>query len=122
MITVPMALAPAGCYSGRMTNWFAHSLPGRLEHEWEELAVHLREVERRAAAHAGKFGAAELGGIAGRLHDLGKYNSDFLVYIRGQGKSPDHTSAGANYARTRLGLSRRAAGLCQPDPRAAQRL
>lgn len=83
--------------------WFAHSLPDSTEQSWEALAHHLREVEREAGARGSKFGAGSLAAAAGRLHDLGKYKPEFLAYIRGQGQSPDHASAGANHARSHLG-------------------
>ena len=80
--------------------WFAHSLDGRPEAEWEPLERHLRETEQGAAARAAKFGAAELGTAAGRLHDLGKYKPEFLARIRKQSDAKvDHASAGANHAR-----------------------
>lgn len=87
--------------------WFAHSLPDQPESAWEPLARHLERVEREAALRAEKFGAGSLGAVAGRLHDLGKYNPAFLGYIRdrGNGKRIDHASAGANYARQRFGFA-----------------
>ncbi|WP_428698289.1 CRISPR-associated endonuclease Cas3'' [Stappia sp.] len=79
--------------------FFAHSLPDKPESRWQPLADHLAEVSRLAARFAEPFGASRAATAAGLLHDLGKYNPQFLAYIRGQstgqGKGPDHSTAGA---------------------------
>lgn len=79
--------------------FFAHSLPGEPEERWQPLAEHLLQVSRLAAEFARPFGASRAAALAGLLHDLGKYNPQFLAYIRGertgQGKGPDHSTAGA---------------------------
>jgi CRISPR-associated endonuclease/helicase Cas3 len=74
---------------------YAHSLRGRPELEWEPLAEHLTRVAATAEKLADKFGAGTLGQALGLLHDLGKYAEVFQAYIRNQGPSPDHTTAGA---------------------------
>lgn len=79
--------------------FFAHSLPGEPEKRWQPLAGHLLQVSRLAAEFARPFGASRAAALAGLLHDLGKYPPQFLAYIRGertgQGKGPDHSTAGA---------------------------
>jgi CRISPR-associated endonuclease/helicase Cas3 len=83
--------------------FFAHSVDGRPESEWETLLRHLRETDAGARRRGDKFGAADLAGLAGRLHDLGKYKRAFQDRLCG-GPSTDHASAGANYARAHLGF------------------
>lgn len=86
--------------------WFAHSLKNRPETRWETQVEHGRAVAVAARERAGKFGMAPLGEAAGSLHDLGKYVVPFQDYIRGHSgtaKGPDHSSAGAVYARSKLG-------------------
>jgi CRISPR-associated endonuclease/helicase Cas3 len=46
------------------------------------LLDHLEGVGRLASAFASKWGAGVFGEVAGQLHDLGKYASDFQAYIR----------------------------------------
>jgi CRISPR-associated endonuclease/helicase Cas3 len=59
----------------------------------------MKEVARLASSRAEKFGAGRLGAVVGLLHDLGKYSHEFQDYIAGQGKSPDHATAGAKEIR-----------------------
>ena len=76
--------------------WFAHSVKGRPESEWESLPDHLVAVGRTAAAFAESFGWGAMAGLAGRLHDIGKCSAELQAYIRG--KRPwggDHSGAGA---------------------------
>jgi len=75
--------------------FFAHSLDGRDQNVWQPLSEHLEKVARLASQRAEKFGAGRLGAIVGLLHDLGKYAPEFQDYIKGNGKSPDHATAGA---------------------------
>lgn len=80
---------------------FAHSLPAQAVDRWELLSSHLDRVGATAARHATKFGAGNAARVAGLLHDIGKNSDAFQVYIRGEGLSPDHSTAGAVEA-TRL--------------------
>ena len=66
-----LALSPCLISSGdgRVSRYFAHSLPGRPVEEWEPLEAHLQAVADLAGTFADKFGAAEWGrrrGIVGR--------------------------------------------------------
>ena len=83
---------------------FAHSLPGIAdETRWEPLEAHLRAVAARARTFAAAFGMEDWGEAAGLLHDIGKAADAYQVYIRGNGKSPDHSTAGAVEAERRFG-------------------
>jgi CRISPR-associated endonuclease/helicase Cas3 len=84
--------------------YWAHNRGG-LPHQLDD---HLTEVARRAAQHAGHFGAA-WAHLAGLWHDLGKYRPGFQTYIRLdpdahiEGKLParsdkSHAAAGALHA------------------------
>lgn len=92
---------------------FAHSTKNPDRSDWQPLFEHLEEVAGLAATRAEKFGAALAAGLAGRLHDLGKYAEAFQRYIQGRGATIqqriDHSTAGA-----RLALDRSKAG-APPD-------
>jgi CRISPR-associated endonuclease/helicase Cas3 len=76
---------------------------------WEPLPQHLQEVGDETAKRAAKFGCAAMGQILGLLHDFGKYRPAFQRYIRGEPSGGDkgHATAGAVYAKDRLGWSGR---------------
>ena len=78
--------------------YYAHSVSGRPEEEWEPLARHLAEVEERAGSHGQRFGAESLAALAGLLHDLGKYGPDFQARLHDPTKRADHSTAGAVWA------------------------
>jgi len=83
---------------------YAHSLPeNHDESQWEPLEVHLRAVAARARDFAAAFGMDARGEAAGLLHDIGKVTDAYQNYIRGKGKSPDHSTAGAKEAERRFG-------------------
>ena len=83
---------------------YAHSLNGRPESEWEPLAEHLNDVGDLAADFATVFlKPPHPARAAGLLHDMGKAVAAFLAYLRGQGSSPDHSTAGAIEAKARYG-------------------
>lgn len=77
--------------------YYAHSTQNPDKSDWEELDVHLRAVASRAAAFARPFGCEKAAGLAGLLHDLGKYSEAFQHYIASAGAAhgPDHSTAGA---------------------------
>jgi CRISPR-associated endonuclease/helicase Cas3 len=79
-------------------NYYAHSIDGRPREEWERLQAHLSQVADRTKAFAAGIGAAELGYIAGLLHDIGKYSAAFQKKLDGgKGEAP-HSIAGAKLA------------------------
>jgi hypothetical protein len=67
--------------------YFAHSLEGRDRNHWQPLQSHLQAVSSLTSLRAHKFGAGNLGGLVGLLHDLGKYTQEFQDYIAGAGQS-----------------------------------
>jgi CRISPR-associated endonuclease/helicase Cas3 len=78
--------------------YYAHSVSGRPEEEWELLARHLAEVAAGAGCRGRRFGAESLAGLAGRVHDLGKYSADFQARLRDPARRADHSTAGAVWA------------------------
>ncbi len=83
--------------------FYAHSLEGRPGSDWQLLSEHLIQVSRGASERASVFGAAELGALAGLLHDLGKYTLPFQERLRGNPMRVDHSTWGARIAQQRLG-------------------
>ncbi len=91
-----------------MKKFYAHSLPGKPEEEWQELETHLINTAKLASKFAGEFDASEWGYLAGLWHDLGKYSCEFQKYLKqatefDEGSETildriDHSSAGAQYA------------------------
>lgn len=90
----------------KMTEYYAHSLNDKPEEYWQKLDVHLVEV----ADLAEKFAKivrpddrlfAELARVAGLLHDLGKYRTEFQKYLKKQrqgGSDTAHAVYGAGKA------------------------
>ena len=97
--------------------YYAHTLPGRAEEEWQELQAHLEGVSKRAAASGASFHAGDWARVAGLWHDLGKYSDAFQSYLR-TASSPDphiadaphatgridHSTAGAQHAATHIDI------------------
>jgi CRISPR-associated endonuclease/helicase Cas3 len=81
--------------------YYAHTLPGRPDSDWEPLLRHLSEVARAARDNGQRFGLGELAEIAGRVHDLGKYTPGFQARLNG-GAKVDHSTAGAVWAHQHL--------------------
>nr|WP_297457573.1 CRISPR-associated endonuclease Cas3'' [uncultured Halomonas sp.] len=84
--------------------YYAHSTKNIDKSDWQTLKSHLTSVGNLAAQRAERFGAAELGEIAGLLHDLGKYTEAFQQRLEGSPRRVDHSTAGAIVAKERLGL------------------
>lgn len=78
--------------------FFAHSLQGQPESDWEDLETHLQQVASLAAGFAMPFGASEAAHLAGLWHDLGKFRPGFQARLRGSGESVEHAGAGAALA------------------------
>ena len=74
---------------------YAHSTKSTDFSDWQVLADHLRNVARIAEKNGSKFGVGKAAGLAGLLHDLGKYSEAFQNYIAGRGPGLDHSTAGA---------------------------
>ena len=96
---------------------YAHTLPGRVEEEWQDLREHLEGVSKRAGTSGASFHAGEWARVAGLWHDLGKYSDAFQSYLR-TASSPDphiadapnatrgtdHSTAGAQHAVTHIDI------------------
>ena len=78
-----------------MTDFYAHSLPGRPVDEWERLEDHLRGVADQAGEFAAAFDAHDWGYLAGLWHDLGKFLPEFQERLRGSAARVDHAGPGA---------------------------
>lgn len=72
---------------------------------------HLLEVKQLSEGWGAKIGVKHLAGLAGVLHDFGKYSSDFQEYLRyvvahpddySKRGSVDHSTAGAKFLRELL--------------------
>ncbi len=61
----------------------------------ELVCEHLSDVAARAADYAAAFDASAEAGLAGLLHDLGKYGYLFQARLKGEAHGVDHWSAGA---------------------------
>lgn len=87
-----------------MNEWYAHSREGRPESEWETQRQHAWKTAGGARRRGEKFGLGSIAEAAAQVHDLGKFQPEFLAYMRGlTAKGPDHSSAGAVYAIDYLG-------------------
>ncbi len=82
--------------------YFAHSVDGCPDQDWELLARHLAEVRDGAGALGHRFAAREFAALAGLLHDLGKYGPDFQARLRDPRRRADHSTAGAVWAYERV--------------------
>lgn len=77
-----------------MTTYYAHSGTPGTRADWQTLAGHLEAVERLARERGVPFGLGEAAALAGRLHDLGKYDPAFDRVLSGENLRVDHSTAG----------------------------
>ncbi len=95
--------------------YYAHSLEGRPQKEWQHLDVHLKNVAEKAAEFASAFQSSDWAWNAGMLHDLGKADNGFQAYLCRENGLDDsdydgagrvnHSSAGSALAVEKLGKS-----------------
>lgn len=81
-----------------MSKYFGHSGNKEDKSDWQPLKDHLYRVALRAELNSKYFKAAKLSYLAGLLHDLGKYTSEFQARLEGSLSKVDHTTAGAKIA------------------------
>ena len=79
--------------------YYAHSLEGQSKEHWQPLREHLLKAQAEAEARGAKFGTDKAAGLAGLLHDLGKYTEAFQKRLHG-GPAVDHATAGAKMVTT----------------------
>lgn len=84
-------------------DFYAHSIPGRPESDWQRLSAHLNAVGDGAACRARWFGGGNLAKAGGQLHDLGKFTLPFQGRLRGEVPRLDHATWGAKVACDRYG-------------------
>jgi len=92
------------CSSTENQLCYAHSTEQKNKVDWQLLQDHLLSVGELAAANAAPFGGAGLARVAGLLHDLGKYTSQFQKRLAGEHPRMDHATWGARIARERYGV------------------
>ncbi|MBN2754464.1 MAG: CRISPR-associated helicase Cas3' [Candidatus Goldbacteria bacterium] len=83
--------------------YYAHSVQGQSKEKWQLLKDHLTAVADMSRTFAQKFGAGELGYMAGILHDVGKYSAEFQGKLDGKNQRVDHSTAGAKEVMARYG-------------------
>jgi CRISPR-associated endonuclease/helicase Cas3 len=82
-----------------MTAFYAHTYPGdRTKERWQHMKTHALGVAQKASEHASAFGEQTRAGLAGTLHDVGKYGSRFQARLEGKESGLDHWSVGAYFA------------------------
>ncbi len=83
--------------------FYAHSGKQTDKSDWQRLDDHLSAVGALAGEFSSVFGAAQMGRVAGLLHDLGKYTDEFQRRISGDYGRVDHSTWGARIASERYG-------------------
>ena len=84
--------------TGPNAGYYAHSAPPDSAYPWHGLGDHLGGTGDRAARSLARLGLAELGKVAGLLHDLGKFTPEFQNRLRGAPAPVNHSTAGAKVA------------------------
>ena len=105
----PVSSPPCSLNLGRMCiiisnmEYYAHACATANRTVWHSLSRHLQDTGARSAAFLERSGCAELGRIAGLLHDVGKYSREFQARLSGEVGRVDHSTAGAKVALDRYG-------------------
>ena len=64
------------------------------EGRFQTMLEHATGTAKRASENAAAFGCAEIGRIAGKYHDTGKYGDGFQARLYGSGEPYEHSAAG----------------------------
>ena len=89
--------------SSSLGRYFAHSGAGENRDDWQPLSEHLQQTGARAAGFLEAVGCGPVARSAGLLHDIGKFNPEFLKRLSGEAVRVDHSTAGAKIAIERYG-------------------
>ncbi|MFO7718384.1 MAG: CRISPR-associated endonuclease Cas3'', partial [Desulfohalobium sp.] len=93
--------------------FYAHTKEGQPPSEWQKLDSHIQNVAGLASKAAAYFGAGDWGQVAGLLHDIGKYRSDFQKKLINQSnKYVDHKGVGAKLVWEEWGNPGKLLGYC----------
>ncbi len=76
------------------TRFFAHRRDGEDRENWQPLIKHIQKTAEIARDLGTDANVADLAYIAGMVHDLGKYSTEFQKRLEG-GPRVDHSTAGA---------------------------
>lgn len=84
-----------------MTIFFAHSVDETSTEHWETLETHSHAVATRAAQFAMSFDSADVAGLLGLIHDLGKAKLRFQAKLSGERNGEPHSGEGAKVLQDR---------------------